>query len=230
MNIPDGYLAFPICLISYLLMIPLFVTSIYKLKKKIKLEFLPLVAVGVAFSFSIMMLNVDIVGGTNAHAIGAGVLSFLVGPWISSLVITIALIFQALLFKEGGVLTIGINSLIIAYVSSFSSYYIYKFFSYKYGKFSSKIVAAALSGYVSLSLSAILTAVILGIQTILYNYPGQTSIYFPYSIKLVISSILVEHLLIFSWVEAFITSIIVGIFLKDRNLLDKLILNKLYSE
>ena len=62
-------------------------------------------AIGAAFSFTIMMYNVPIPGGTSAHAVGGGLPAVVLGPWATLICVTIALAIQALLFGDGGIWT-----------------------------------------------------------------------------------------------------------------------------
>ena len=48
-------------------------------------------------------------GGTTAHAVGGALLAILIGPYAASLALSVALILQAFLFGDGGILALGAN-------------------------------------------------------------------------------------------------------------------------
>ena len=57
-----------------------------------------------------MMFNIPIPDGTTAHAVGAALVAILLGPWAAVIAVGVALVFQALLFGDGGVLAFGVNA------------------------------------------------------------------------------------------------------------------------
>jgi len=71
-----------------------------------------------------MMFNVPIPGGTTGHAVGGVLAAILLGPWGACIVITVALVIQALLFGDGGITAIGANCFNMAFVLPFAGYYI----------------------------------------------------------------------------------------------------------
>ena len=69
MHIPDGYLSPATCGVVGAAMVPVWVaTAAVKSKKVVKNRYAPLVAIGAAYSFLVMMFNVPIPDGTTAHA------------------------------------------------------------------------------------------------------------------------------------------------------------------
>ena len=57
-------------------------------------------AIGAAFSFTKVLYNVPIPGGTSAHAVGGGLLAVVPGPLAKMICITIALPLRPLLFGD----------------------------------------------------------------------------------------------------------------------------------
>ena len=78
MHIPDGYLGPTTCGFFYLLMLPVWTAASRVVKKTLKARQVPLLAIGAAFSFVIMMFNLPIPGGTSGHAVGAVLVAILV--------------------------------------------------------------------------------------------------------------------------------------------------------
>ena len=126
MHIPDGYLGPQ----TY---IPLFGASIIfwrvaqkKLKKQLSLKHIPSLGMAAAFSFLIQMFNIPIPGGTTGHAVGAGIIAILLGPWTAVIAVSVVLIIQAILFGDGGITAIGANCFNMAVVMPFVSYGLFK--------------------------------------------------------------------------------------------------------
>src|SRR5512140_1340455 len=107
MHIPDGYLSPQTYLSLYGIPIPILAVAARKVKQTLRSRHVPLLALGAAFSFVIMMFNVPVPGGTSGHAVGAVLVAVLLGPWAACIAVSIALIVQALMFGDGGITAIG---------------------------------------------------------------------------------------------------------------------------
>ena len=126
MHIPDGYLGPQTYVPAFAVMAAFWSAGIARLKKTLRLKQVPLLALGAAFSFVIMMFNVPIPGGTTGHAVGAVLVAILFGPWAAMIVVSLALIVQALLFGDGGITAIGANCFNMAVVCPFVGWWIYR--------------------------------------------------------------------------------------------------------
>lgn len=210
MHIPDGYLGPATCGIFYAVMLPVWTVASRIVKNTLKARQVPLLAIGAAFSFVIMMFNVPIPGGTTGHAVGAVLVAILLGPWAACIAVTVALVVQALLFGDGGVTAIGANCFNMAFIEVFAGYYLYRFLSGSSAVTSDRrVIAAGIAGYVALNIAALSTAVMFGIQPLLYRSANGQSLYCPYGLNVAIPAMLSEHLLVFGWVEALVTALVV---------------------
>jgi cobalt/nickel transport system permease protein len=71
---------------------------------------IPLMGVIGAFVFAAQMINFTIPGtGSSGHIVGALLLSILLGPYAALIVIASVLLVQALIFADGGLLSLGCN-------------------------------------------------------------------------------------------------------------------------
>jgi len=216
MHIPDGYLGPPTCIAAYAVMIPLWAVASAKVKKNLRSKQVPFLAIGAAFSFVIMMFNIPIIGGTTGHATGATLIAVLIGPWAALIAVSVALIIQAILFGDGGITAIGANCFNMAVAGVFVGYAMYRMIAGDSGVMSKRRwVAGAVAAYVSLNVSALLTAVQLGIQPLLERTPDGQPLYSPFPLSFAVPAIAMEHLLLFGFVEAAVTALVIRYFQKN---------------
>jgi cobalt/nickel transport system permease protein len=210
MHIPDGYLGPATSGVLYVVMLPIWAAASKIVKKTLKARQVPLLAMGAAFSFVIMMFNVPIPVGTTGHAVGAVLVAILLGPWAACIAVTVALVVQALLFGDGGITAIGANCFNMAFIEVFVGYYLYKLISGSSVVTSARrVIAAGIAGYVALNIAALSTAIMFGIQPLLYKTASGQSLYCPYGLNVAIPAMLGEHILIFGWVEAIVTALVI---------------------
>jgi len=210
MHIPDGYLGPTTCGIFYAVMLPIWTAASKIVKKTLKARQVPMLAIGAAFSFVIMMFNVPIPGGSTGHAVGGVLVAILLGPWAACIAITIALVVQALLFGDGGITAIGANCFNMAFVLPFVGYCTYKAISYNAPADSNrKVLAAGVAGYIGINVAALLAGVEFGVQPLLHHTASGQALYCPYGLNVAVPAMAGEHLLIFGWVEAIVTALVV---------------------
>ena len=216
MHIPDGYLSPQ----TYIPLIGVFVTvaavAVKKVKDEVSVRNIPYLGMAAAFSFIIMMFNLPVPGGTTGHAVGSAVIAILFGPWAATIAVSVALIIQAFVFGDGGITAIGANCFNMAVFMPFTAYYIFKLFC-KIPPGKKRVsFAAFLTGYFSLVLTSILTAVEFGIQPLIASAADGKALYCPYDLSIAIPAMAIEHLLLFGIVEGIITAIIVSYFLRNE--------------
>ena len=210
MHIPDGYLG-PITWIAlWIVMIPLWFIASNKLKKDLKTKNVPLLAMGAAFSFVIMMFNVPIFGGSTGHAVGGTLIAIVLGPWAALAAVSVALIIQALFFGDGGITAIGANCFNMGFILPFVGYYIYRGISANSDITSSRHwIGAGIGSYIGLNVAAIFTGIEFGLQTILYPAVDGKFQYFMYPLSVSVPAMAIEHLVLFGFVEAIVTLMVV---------------------
>jgi len=221
MHIPDGYLSPQTYLPFYAFIIPYLALASKKVKRSLRSRHAPLMALGAAFSFVIMMFNIPIPGGTTGHAVGGVIVAILLGPWAASIAVSVALIVQALLFGDGGITALGANCFNMAVVIPFVGYYSYKLFAG-----SSEItaprrwMAGAVAGYLGINAAALLAGIEFGIQPLIASAPDGRPLYAPYSLAVALPAMALEHLLLFGLIEALVTALVIRYLQKaDRELL-----------
>jgi cobalt/nickel transport system permease protein len=207
MHIPDGYLGPQTTIPGFVVMVPTWVTAFKKVKAKLDRKNLPTLALCSAFSFLTMMFNVPVAGGSSAHAVGAVLIAILLGPWAATICVSTALLIQALVFGDGGILAYGINCLNMAVIMPFTGYYLYKLISGKSQIGSSRNLAASFLGsYVGLNLAAFCASLEFGIQPLLFLDAAGHPLYCPYPLSVSIPSMLFAHSVVAGPIEGILTT------------------------
>src|SRR4249920_2077737 len=98
MHIPDGYLSPQTCAVMYGVAVPFWAVAARRVRKIVKTRFVPLLALGAAYCFLVMMFNVPIPDGTTAHAVGGVLIAVLLDPCAAVIAVSIPLLIQALFF------------------------------------------------------------------------------------------------------------------------------------
>jgi cobalt/nickel transport system permease protein len=220
MHIPDGYLGPQTYAVLDAAIVPLWMAASAKVRKTLKAKQVPLLALGAAFSFVIMMFNVPVIGGSTGHAVGAVLIAILLGPWAACLAVSIALVVQALVFGDGGITAIGANCLNMAVIMPFVGFYLYRLIAGDRPGTRRRVLASGVAAYVGMVAAAIAAGVEFGIQPLLAHTAAGQALYAPYPLSVAVPAMAVEHLLFFGWVEALITMGIVAVLARqDSDLL-----------
>jgi cobalt/nickel transport system permease protein len=205
MHIPDGYLSLQTTLPAIGVMIPFWAVALNKVKKVLSHKQIPLLSMCAAFSFVIMMFNVPI-GQSSVHAVGAVFIAILLGPWAACISVSIALILQALVFGDGGVIAIGINCFNMAIVMPFAGYYIYKLIAGKSALLSKRSLLGIFTGsYIGINIAALFTAIEFGIQPLLFKAADGNPLFGYYPLSVSIPTMMAEHTLLAGPIEGIIT-------------------------
>lgn len=116
MHIPDGFLSLPTSVSLIGASSAGLALSIVKTSQELSEKQVPLLAVTAAFVFAAQMLNFPVGIGVSGHFLGAMLAAILLGPYASFIVISIVLVLQALIFKDGGLLALGANIFNMAFL------------------------------------------------------------------------------------------------------------------
>jgi cobalt/nickel transport system permease protein len=216
-HIPDGYLGPTTYGTMYAVTIPFWAVAAHKLNKTLKAKQAPYLALGASFSFVIMMFNIPIVGGTTGHATGATLIAILLGPWAAIISVSVALIIQALLFGDGGITALGANCFNMGVIGGLAGYGIYRLVAaHSDVQNKRRWIAAAIAAYCSLNLSALITGIEFGIQPIFEKSATGQPLYSPFPLSVAVPAMLGEHLMVFGFVEAVVTALVIKYFQKNN--------------
>jgi cobalt/nickel transport system permease protein len=218
MHIPDGYLSPETCGTFGIAMVPMWTTAGRRVRTVVKNRYVPLVAVGAAYSFLVMMFNVPIPDGTTAHAVGGVLIAVVLGPWAAVIAVSIALLIQALFFGDGGVLAYGANAFNMALVMPMVGYGVYWLLARNASLTSPRRpFAAGLGAYIGLNAAALCAALEFGVQPVLFHAANGTPLYAPFHLSQTIPAMLLAHLTVAGLVELALTAGVVT-YLQRANL------------
>jgi cobalt/nickel transport system permease protein len=188
-------------------MVPVWVTAARKVKRVVKRQYVPLLALGAAFAFVVMMFNVPIPDGTTAHGVGGTLIAIILGPWAAVIAVSAALLVQALFFGDGGVLAYGANAFNMAFVIPFVGYYLYRLLTRRLPADSMKrALAGGVSAYVAINAAAFCAAIEFGIQPDLFKAADGSPLYAPFHVSQTVPTMLLAHLTVAGFVELALTS------------------------
>lgn len=205
MHIPDNYLSPATCAVMGAAMVPAWTVSVRKVKQEITKAKMPLLGIGAAFSFLMMMFNVPLPGGTTGHAVGGTLLAILLGPYSACISISVALLIQALLFGDGGILAFGANCFNMAFVLPFVGYFVYKFVKDRVQSEKGEYVGIALGSYFGINVAALCAAIEFGLQPLLFTDAAGQALYCPYPLSVSIPAMMIPHLAVAGVVELLFT-------------------------
>ncbi|MDG4760500.1 cobalt transporter CbiM [Micromonospora sp. WMMD710] len=206
MHIPDGYLSPQTCAAAFVAAVPTWAVAAKRVTRVVKTRNVPLLAVLSALSFLVMMFNIPIPDGTTAHAVGGVIIALTLGPWAAVIAVSVALLFQALLFGDGGVLAYGANVVNMAIILPFVGYGVYRLIAGRAPlNAGRRTVAAAIGGYVGINAAAFAAAIEFGIQPDLFHTASGAPLYSPYHLSQTIPAMMLAHLTIAGAAEAILT-------------------------
>jgi cobalt/nickel transport system permease protein len=141
--------------------------------------------------------------------VGGTLIALLLGPDAACIAVTIALLIQALLFGDGGILAFGANCFNMAFVLPYMGYGIYRLISSRISSEKGQYIGAAIGSYVGINAAAFCAAVEFGIQPYLFTDEAGQALYCPYGLNISIPAMMIGHLTIFGLAELIYTT---GIF------------------
>lgn len=166
MHVPDGFLSFPVSLITWAIAIVLIGLSLKRVQADYQERAVPLMGVCAAFIFAAQMINFPIPGGTSGHLLGGTLAGVLLGPWAGSLVMAVVFIVQSALFQDGGLTVLGANVTNMGLIGTFGGYYLYKAIRWMVGfnTWRGTGIAVAIAAWTSVVVASFVCAIQLAIS------------------------------------------------------------------
>jgi len=129
MHISEGILPLGWALCWFAVAAPFVALGVRRLiaASKDDLSYKPLVGLITAVVFVISCMPIPVpTAGTCSHPCGTAISAILLGPLVSVLVSTVALLIQALFLSHGGLTTLGANVMSMGILGSFSGYLVFR--------------------------------------------------------------------------------------------------------
>jgi cobalt/nickel transport system permease protein len=202
MHIPDGFLSTTTWVSAWTVSAGGLGCCLRTAGRAMQDRMVPLMGVLSAFIFAAQMINFPVMGGTSGHLLGGVLAAVLLGPWAGAVVIACVLIFQCLVFQDGGLTSLGANILNMALVGTVGGYFLYRLVTKLLGGQKGIVTGAVLAAWFSVVAAASLCALELAIS-------GTSPL------GLVLPAMVVVHAVI-GIGEGMVTGLIVSFILKTR--------------
>jgi cobalt/nickel transport system permease protein len=154
MHIPDGFLAANTWATAWVISIGTIGYCLKKTAGLLKDRMVPLMGIMSAFIFAAQMINFPVIGGTSGHLLGGVLAAVLLGPYAGAVVLTCVLIFQCLVFQDGGLLALGANILNMAIIGTIGGYVIFNALHKIFGNKKGLQIGAAVAAWFSVVIAA----------------------------------------------------------------------------
>lgn len=125
LHAPDGFLTPWVAVATAVISAVVIAVVLRSSGRELAEREIPLAGLGAAFLFAAQMVNFPVAAGTTGHLLGACMAAILLGPMVGSLVATVVIVVQALVFADGGVTALGYNVLNMAIVPAFGGWALY---------------------------------------------------------------------------------------------------------
>lgn len=194
MHVPDGFLSPAITLPAYAVATPLWILAARRHFGRTATEALPVMGSLTALAFVVQSIMVPVPGGTSTHLSGVALLAVLYGPLAAFVCESLVLLVQALFFGAGGLTVLGVNALALGLLGPAAGWIAFRLIR-RWGD----RAAAFAAGYLSLQVSSLAVALVLGLQHVLA--PG----YLPVPPAVTLAAMLVPSLTVAGALEGLYT-------------------------
>lgn len=128
MHIMEGFLPPLWCLIWWAVSLPIVLYGCFQVRNVIRQErtMLPLLGICGAFIFILSALKLPSVTGSCSHPTGTGLSAICFGPFVTAVIGSIVLLFQALFLAHGGLSTLGANIFSMGICGPLAGYIVYR--------------------------------------------------------------------------------------------------------
>jgi cobalt/nickel transport system permease protein len=126
MHAPDGFLNPGTAVVTAVISMVVVGFSLRQARAQLSERAIPLAGIAAAFVFAAQMFNFPVASGTTGHLLGGALVAVLLGPSVGTVVVTIVVVVQALVFADGGLTALGYNVLNMAVVTSYGGYAVFR--------------------------------------------------------------------------------------------------------
>lgn len=128
MHIAEGFLPPTWAAVYFVIAAPFVIIGLKQVRSKSSSnkDIKMLLGLVAAYAFILSAMKIPSVTGSCSHPTGTGLSAILFGPFISSVVGVIVLLFQAILLAHGGLTTLGANTVSMGIAGPIVSYILYR--------------------------------------------------------------------------------------------------------
>lgn len=191
MHIPDGFLSPQTYLPAWGLAALAWTWAARGLRATLDETTVPRLAMATALAYALGLIMVPIPGGTSGHALGVAILALVFGVRQAFLACSLVLLLQSLLFGAGGITALPVNALAIGLCGALAAVGARRLFAGM-----GETASVALAAWLSVVVSGLVVALVLGIQPALAQRPDGSPLFFPFGLALTLPAVLVPHALI----------------------------------
>lgn len=188
MHIPDGFLSPQTYLPASALAVGAWAWAGKGLRTSLDETTVPRLAVLTALAYALGLIMVPIPGGTSGHALGIAILALVFGVRQAFLAYSLVLLLQSLLFGAGGITALAVNALAMGLLGSAAAVAVFRLL-----KQLNETVAAACAAWLSVFVSGVAVALVLGIQPLIAQQADGTPLFFPFGLSVTLPAILLPH-------------------------------------
>ena len=196
MHIPDNYLSPATDAVFTVAMVPIWAHCAKKVHEELDSRQVSALGMAAAFSFLLMMFNIPLPGGTTGHAVGGTLIALLLGPEAACLATSVALLIQAVIFGDGGILAFGANCFNMAFILPFTGFALYRLIAGSDPTPARRRIAMFLGAYVGLVVASLVAAIEFGVQPMLFKDAAGQALYCPYPLSVSIPAMVIPHMLV----------------------------------
>lgn len=191
MHIPDGFLSPQTYLPAWGAATLAWAWAARGLARRLDETLVPRLAMLTALAYALGLIMLPLPGGTSGHALGVAALALLFGVRLAFLAYSGVLLLQALLLGAGGITALALNALALGLVGAGVAVGGRRLLA-RCGD----TVAVAVAAFISLQVSALLVALVLGLQPMIARREDGTPLFFPLGPEITVPAVLVPHVLI----------------------------------
>jgi cobalt/nickel transport system permease protein len=191
MHIPDGFLSPQTYLPAYAVAAGAWAWAAKGLRNHLDETTVPRLAVLTALAYALGLIMVPIPGGTSGHALGIAILALVFGIRQAFLAYSLVLLLQSLLFGAGGITALAINALAMGLLGSAAAVATRRLL-----KPLGETASVAAAAWLSVIVSGLAVALVLGIQPLVAHAVDGTPLFFPFGLSITLPAILVPHAII----------------------------------
>lgn len=128
LHAPDGFLDAPTSIVTAIIAILIVGFALRQSRHQLSDKTIPLAGITAAFIFAAQMFNFPVAAGTTGHLLGGALAAVLLGPSVGTVVVTIVVVVQALVFADGGLTALGYNVINMAIIPAYGGYAVFRLF------------------------------------------------------------------------------------------------------